>query len=104
MTKIYFIHGTFLFITELIQSVKDGYSPTPEVEIMKQQFNVKDWMTNAMTGLHNITYPHCFKFYMNSEGKVEMKYKNWCEDKKWLPENEGIIILKVCDNIFAKKR
>ena len=91
-----------MFIIDLIQSVKDGYSPTPDVEIMKQQLNVKDWITSAMTGLHNITYPHGFKFYMNSEGKVEMKYKNWCEDKIWLPKDEGIIILKVCENIIPK--
>ena len=62
---------------------------------MKHQFDIKEWLKEVSVPVHNIVYPHCFKFF-SSEGTVIMKYKNWCNDKVWLPDDtEGIALLKV---------
>ena len=80
---------------ELCEVIKKSFTPSPDVEIMKYQFDVKDWLKNVAIPVHNIVYPHCFKF-LKSEGNVIMKYKNWCNDDVWLPdETGGISLLQV---------
>ena len=80
----------------MLDSIKRGYTPIPKTEFMFYQHDIKTWMTGLTEPLHNIIYPHCFKFYMVPDGQVRIKYKQWCEDPNWLPESQDAInVLKV---------
>ena len=82
--------------------IKSSFKPKPEVVILTHMFDIKPWMSGVSEGLHNIIYPHCFKITHSLSGPVTLKYKNWCNDKKWLPENsEGIIVLNVSLILFT---
>ena len=38
----------------------------------------------------------------DKDGDIEMKYKHWTRDSKWLPEGDGLKLIKVMSN--KKKR
>ena len=62
---------------------------------MDNCFDVKSWMEPFNEGMHNIVYPHVFKFIMDGD-RVVMKYKNWAKDPEWLPRNStGLNVFKV---------
>ena len=76
-------------------AIAESFTPRPDMEIMSHYFDIKTWMKDIRLGLHNIIYPHVFRFSM-ADGKVRLKYKNWVNDPVWLPENSsGLEVLKV---------
>ena len=79
-----------------MKCIKLSSTPAPNIEILNYMFDIKKWLEPISLGIHNIIYPHCFKFVNDSDGKCVMKYKNWSGDKTWLPENtDGIHLTKV---------
>ena len=63
--------------------------------LLPRVYDVKSWLDPVLSGLHNHTHPHVFKFVRDSSGNSKMLYKNWSEDK-WLPEDSsGVSVLKV---------
>ena len=87
---------------DLCSAVGASFNPNPDVVLLNTVYNVSDWMKPMRFGLHNVIYPHVFRFYVADEGSVKMQYKNWVNDPVWLPENsKGISILKV--NIYLFK-
>ena len=93
--------------TELMASFEQSYTPSPKAVEIDHTFDVKEWMTEASTTLHNISNPHAFKFTKAPSGKVVMQYKNWGSDKKecWKPDNpdpeQWLSMLKVsCISCF----
>ena len=82
--------------SDLQRVITQSYTPSPKPLLLSSMFDIKTWIEPAMKGLHNIIYPHCFKIFTASDGKVKMSYKQWSRDANWMPESsEGIEILKV---------
>lgn len=72
------------------QSMKD-------VIQLPHMYDIKSWLDPVLQKLHNHSNPHIFKFILDGDGKSRMLYKNWSQDKKWLPEDSpGISLLQVC--------
>ena len=52
----------------------------------------KQWLEPYLNNVKNHVYPHSYKFFKKN-GKVEMKYKAWARDEKWIPEGNSLHIL-----------
>ena len=75
-----------------------SYTPKPHAEVITEMFDIKSWMANITTDLHNIINPHCFVLRKSSKGDVVLKYKNWTRDRDWKPSNnldDGLVVLPV---------
>ena len=82
-----------------MDALRKAYTPSPHVELMEVMYDIREWLQPAAIKLHNITTPHCFVIQKNVSGNVVLRYKNWSQDREWLPSKnpqEGINILKVC--------
>ena len=64
------------------------------VSLVKNIFNIQEWITPCLETIKYHTEPHVFLFKKNSSGKATMFYKKWshCE---WEPDNNGCVLLKV---------
>ena len=83
---------------ELMEAVKQSYTPSPGVELFDTVYDVRSWLDAASSELHNITNPHCFVLKETSNGDVVLKYKNWLSDKAWKPSgvtDKGVVIAEV---------
>lgn len=81
-----------------MNAVRQGYTPSPTVEFLDLVYDVRTWLSEAETELHNISNPHCFVLKENANGDIVLKYKNWSRDKTWKPSGateEGLVILEV---------
>ena len=92
-----FIVRKLLICLDLLESLRRGYTPEPEVEVMKFPFDIKEWMGKNLVDLHNLNNPHRFIFFINEKKEVLLKYKQWCGDKEWYPKTcQGLKIIEVC--------
>lgn len=80
------------YILGLIKVTASSYNPQPMVEFVKHVYDVKSWLTPSIEELHGHTQPHCFKFFLSSEGHAVMHFKNWSHDA-W--SREPLLLLKV---------
>ena len=76
-------------VLELLDGVRDSYTPTPHVELLEMMFDIRSWMNPMRIDLHNISNPHCFVLEENSKGDVVLRYKNWTRDKEWIPSKNA---------------
>ena len=63
-----------------------------ETILIEYVYDIKQWLEPYLTNVKNHVYPHSYKFFKKN-GKVQMKYKAWARDEKWLPEGNGHHIL-----------
>ena len=55
-------------------------------------YDCKSWLEPFASLLSNHIYPHAFKFE-EKEGTVQMFYKSWASDERWLPnEDRGLAV------------
>ena len=55
-------------------------------------FDFKSWLEPHTSTLKNHIYPHAFKFE-EKDGTVQMFYKCWASDQRWLPSEEGGLVV-----------
>ena len=67
--------------------------------IVKHLFDVKTWIIKALESgqMHEHSVPHCFKFILGEDGKVNMWYRKWSHNA-WLGPLE---ILKVSKSNYT---
>lgn len=87
------------YVADLMEAVKQAYTPSPHVQFVDVIFDIKEWLGPAKVELHNITNPHCFVLKEAANGDVILKYKHWSRDESWKPNsssiNEGVVVLEV---------
>ena len=76
----------------LERNVQKAHTPTAETFVVEYVYDIKTWLEPCLNSIKNHVYPHSYKFYKKN-GKVEMKYKAWASDERWLPEGTGLILL-----------
>ena len=85
-------------IIELIEAVKQAFTPSPLVEFVDVMYDVREWLRPAKAELHNISNPHCFVLKEATNGDVVLKYKHWSRDEEWKPSSvisDGVVVLEV---------
>jgi len=55
-------------------------------------YDIKNWLEPYLNGIKNHVYPHLYTF-SKKDGKVQLKYKTWANDKTWLPKGSGLQML-----------
>lgn len=74
---------------------KEANKSVRDVVMLKEMYDVKDWLTPAMQQLHNHSNPHIFRFIRGSNGHCQMFYKHW-NHEEWEPSAQpGLQLLKV---------
>lgn len=76
----------------LEEHIQKAHTPIAETILVNYVYDIKNWLEPYLNGIKNHVYPHSYKFF-KKEGKVQMKYKAWANDKTWLPEASGLQIL-----------
>ena len=76
----------------LEKNARKAHTPTAETIIIDYVYDIKQWIEPYLNGIKNHVYPHSYKF-CKKNGTVEMKYKAWANDKRWLPEGTGLHML-----------
>ena len=76
----------------LEKHVEKAYTPMAETNLVDFVYNIKKWLEPYLNGIKNHVYPHSYKFFKKN-GKVQMKYKAWANDKTWLTEGSGLQML-----------
>ena len=80
-------------IPELCDAISQSFTPRPDVFELTQMYDYKSWLEPFASLLSNHIYPHAFKFE-EKEGTVQMFYKSWASDERWLPnEHSGLVVL-----------
>lgn len=85
-----------MYSAGLLTTIMDSYTPQPCAALVTKLFDIKSWIAPYINEIHGHTQPHCFRFMKNDNSEVEMHYKQW-SGSTWLPEDEGIKLLKVSD-------
>lgn len=73
----------FFYAVELMEAIKESYTPFPHVQFITQIFDVKEWLQWAKIELHNITNPHWFVLKENPKSDVFLKNKNRSGDESF---------------------
>ena len=73
-----------------MEATRQAYSPQPEVSLVSDVWDFKEWLLPHMFELHGHSTPHNFKFCIEDE-TVVMSSRMWCTDA-W---SQGITLLKV---------
>ncbi len=81
-----------LFHVDLQQAISKSFSPEPEVMLVTQVHDTKEWMQHHIPSLHDHLKAHQFKFEKKQGEEVRMFYKEWSGDTFWLPQS-GIPLL-----------
>ena len=76
----------------LERNVQKAHTPMAETILVEYIYDIKQWLEPYLNTIKNHVYPHTYKFFKKN-GKVEMKYKAWANDKRWLPEGPGFRLL-----------
>lgn len=76
----------------LEKHVEKAHTPMAETNLVDFVYDIKKWLEPYLNGIKNHIYPHSYKFFKKN-GKVQMKYKAWANDKTWLPEGSGLQML-----------
>ena len=63
-----------------------------ETILVNYVYDIKNWLEPYLNRIKILVYPHSYKFF-KKDGKVQMKYKAWANDKTWLPEGSGLLML-----------
>ncbi len=87
------MHAGMMTETEL------SITPQPNVVILREVRNVKEWIQPSLEDLHGHSSPHCFRFIKDEAGDVRMFYKNWSSDP-WCDEVDAVKLLKVTGYIM----
>ena len=82
--------------TDLLSGCKEADKMIKEAVCLQKMVDVKSWLLPNTEELHNHSNPHIFRFYRNTQGHAEMKYKRWSSDN-WEPSGNlpGLKLLKV---------
>ena len=64
---------SIITILELKRQIEESYTPTPVFHIIKEVYDVKEWLGSSKLCGHSKSL--CFEFNMGQEGVV-MKYKD----------------------------
>ena len=78
---------------ELHAMVEEAYTPRPECRDLEYIFDISGWLAEHIVSIRNHIYPHMFRFFLSEDKKAKMQYKNWANDKTWMPVGEPITIL-----------
>ena len=73
--------------------VEEAHTPRPECRDLEYIFDISGWLAEHIVSIRNHIYPHMFRFFLSEDKKAKMQYKNWANDKTWMPEGEPITIL-----------
>lgn len=76
----------------LEEHIEKAHTPMAETILVNYVYDIKNWLEPYLNGIKNHVYPHSYKFF-KKDGKVQMKYKAWANDKTWLPEGSGLLML-----------
>lgn len=76
----------------LEKHVQKAHTPMAETILVEFVYDIKQWIEPYLNSIKNHVYPHSYTFFKKN-GKVEMKYKAWANDKTWLPEGTGFHLL-----------
>ena len=71
----------------LQQCLRSSYTPSPKVIDLFEVWDAKQGLSQYIDDIRYHTQPHHFRFLLVN-GRVEMKYKHWCEDEVWQPLDE----------------
>lgn len=77
---------------DLVDEIKLSFKEKPEVVIMSQVYDYKQWMCEQIPSMHDHLKAHQFKFQKDARGTVKMFYKEWSTDDYWLPQS-GMYVL-----------
>lgn len=70
-------------------------TPEPNVLVLSDVADVKEWLSPCLESLRGHSSPHCFKFITHASGEVKMYYKRWSSNP-WCTDEEAVVLLKVC--------
>ncbi len=87
----------YIISADLQQAIQKSFSPEPEVVVVSQVHNSKEWMGPHVPSLHDHLKAHLFKFEKSEAGEVRMFFKEWSGDAFWLPQS-GIQLLVAHEN------
>ena len=73
------MYSDALIHTGLKQVISESYNPMPAVVILKQLYNVKEWLDNSINDIHGHSEPLCFKFDVDSDNKSPLFTARWSE-------------------------
>ena len=80
------------FFADLQHAIQKSFTPEPEVVVVSQVHNTKEWMGPHIPSIHDHLKAHLFKFEKSQGEEVKMFYKEWSGDTFWLPQS-GIPLL-----------
>ena len=90
-------------VPELHTTIRESYTPLPETFDLEYVFDISAWLEGHIATIKNHVYPHAFKFFLGENGKANMLYKNWAQDKIWQPTaGEPLIVLPTVPNGIPK--
>ena len=72
----------------LKQCLRSSYTPSPKVIDLFEVWDAKQGLSEYINDIRYHTQPRHFRFLLVN-GRVEMKYKHWCEDPVWQPSDEN---------------
>ena len=73
----------------LARVISESYHPQPSVIIMKDLYNVKEWLKDSINDIHGHSEPLCFKFELDSDNKSQLFTARW-SDGTW--KNHGQLL------------
>lgn len=82
---------------ELSSVIHDSFKSNPEVMMLHSVTDVKGWMHDQISPLHDHLKAHQFKFEKDCHGHCRMFYKEWSTDEFWLPQ-AGLSILPMSNS------
>ena len=93
---LYYVnYDVILSQLDLIVATKVSNSNVVDVKVLHYLFNIREWISPCLEAIKYHTEPHIFNFHKNTKGQTAMYYKPWAKSD-WLPNNDGLLILKVC--------
>ena len=77
-----------------MSAITKCYADVSSAILLEHMYDIKSWLEPHLEGLQNHSFPHIFRFTLNTSGEVVMHYKDWSKSP-WEPTASGIKLFKV---------